>query len=550
MKVSLFLNTTLCLICSAVLFLQPQAIIAQTQETTETTQETTETTETETTETTEETTETTEETTETTEKTEKEDNTKEKETEQDKKKEKEQDKKKQKLVAVDDSVTVTAGKAEVIDVLANDKGNGIKVSNVFPAAQGQALLDKTGEIVYISNSDAGNSDSFLYEIIDINGKTAQANVFITISGETKLDSIFSAVTNNTTLIETNAASLGTLSSSIDSLVNQTNTLSASIAQNSEAVLNASAEILAGLKSVSDTIDTNQNMVAQTLSSIQQNTEQTAGLIEANAGLIASASESAAAQLSSLNAALLNAEQSLTGAIQSLQSELADTTGLVAANAGLIGTASDSLHTELSLLQSQISANTEKLSSRIDTLQETLHLKLEDVLQSVVDSKAELSAKVDGLTGQLDTVHNAVSLIGGTVIDIHLKVQQLAEQQNRLTDPEIEKCLANRDAIALLLLPASLDGQLDDVTRIVEARIIQFTNAGLSTGNAQHFFENGLEALNAGNYGRAYNQFTLAYQQLLKGQNTSGGDDDEEDNEEGEEEDDENEGRGNRGRGRS
>ena len=87
-------------------------------------------------------------------------------------------------VANEDSASVEEDVAQVIDVLANDRGLGdgsINVTIDTQGAKGSASVNADDTVTYTPDSDASGSDSFVYEVCDGDGDCATATVTVTIS---------------------------------------------------------------------------------------------------------------------------------------------------------------------------------------------------------------------------------------------------------------------------------------------------------------------------------------------------------------------------------
>lgn len=85
-------------------------------------------------------------------------------------------------VAVDDKATTSAGVPVVVDVLANDVGNGLIIKSFGAGVGGSVALNSTKtSLLYNPESGfANNTDTFSYSISDSQGNSASATVTVTI----------------------------------------------------------------------------------------------------------------------------------------------------------------------------------------------------------------------------------------------------------------------------------------------------------------------------------------------------------------------------------
>ncbi|MBB2487215.1 Ig-like domain-containing protein [Mitsuaria sp. WAJ17] len=90
------------------------------------------------------------------------------------------------LQARDDSATVDNGGALLIDVLANDQGQGLVLDSVQPPGLGQASIEG-GKIRYTPGTNALGQDRFTYQVHDAQGITQQATVSLTLRRELQLE---------------------------------------------------------------------------------------------------------------------------------------------------------------------------------------------------------------------------------------------------------------------------------------------------------------------------------------------------------------------------
>ena len=120
-------------------------------------------------------------------------------------------------VATVDDAAATAGLPVSLDVLANDTGSELFVSEVFQyTAKGGTTSLSNNKIIYTAKSDFNGEDSFWYTMEDNQGRTNSAKVTITVTGGTTnpIDVYPSAVPDSVT-------SNGGSSITIDPLANDT-----------------------------------------------------------------------------------------------------------------------------------------------------------------------------------------------------------------------------------------------------------------------------------------------------------------------------------------
>ena len=84
------------------------------------------------------------------------------------------------LVAVDDSATTAAGQPVDIDVLANDSGDSLSVTDVTDPANGTAEILSGTAIRYVPALGFIGPDMFDYTVTDVNGLTGTATVNVTV----------------------------------------------------------------------------------------------------------------------------------------------------------------------------------------------------------------------------------------------------------------------------------------------------------------------------------------------------------------------------------
>ena len=82
--------------------------------------------------------------------------------------------------ANDDMNHTTVGTPVSGNALDNDSGNTIHVTSNTPPSHGQVLLDATGVYTYRPTAGYIGPDSFSYTIIDVNGNTTSATVYLTV----------------------------------------------------------------------------------------------------------------------------------------------------------------------------------------------------------------------------------------------------------------------------------------------------------------------------------------------------------------------------------
>ena len=83
-------------------------------------------------------------------------------------------------VAAADSAAVLQGVAVLINVLANDAGSGLVLTNVGAPQHGTASI-QNGQVLYTAPASYAGPDSFTYTETDVNGLTATAAVAITVT---------------------------------------------------------------------------------------------------------------------------------------------------------------------------------------------------------------------------------------------------------------------------------------------------------------------------------------------------------------------------------
>ena len=85
-------------------------------------------------------------------------------------------------IANNDTATTNEERAVTVNVLENDTGKGISISNVSSPSNGTALISGSS-IAYTPNSGFIGTDSFTYTIKDSIGQTSSANVTVTVNKE-------------------------------------------------------------------------------------------------------------------------------------------------------------------------------------------------------------------------------------------------------------------------------------------------------------------------------------------------------------------------------
>ncbi len=90
------------------------------------------------------------------------------------------------LAARDDSANVDNGGTLLLDVLANDQGQGLELVSVQPPGLGLATIE-AGKLRYVPRSGAMGQDRFTYQVRDAQGGTQQAAVTLTLRQGLKLE---------------------------------------------------------------------------------------------------------------------------------------------------------------------------------------------------------------------------------------------------------------------------------------------------------------------------------------------------------------------------
>ncbi|HIP81663.1 MAG TPA: hypothetical protein EYH16_04555 [Leucothrix mucor] len=89
------------------------------------------------------------------------------------------------IKANQDIASTTSGKAVTIDLLANDKGTGLRTGWIDPAIGGTFVDNGDGTITYTPSATFTGEENFWYELIDSSGQTTWGNVVITVTGSSK-----------------------------------------------------------------------------------------------------------------------------------------------------------------------------------------------------------------------------------------------------------------------------------------------------------------------------------------------------------------------------
>ncbi len=81
---------------------------------------------------------------------------------------------------MNDTATTTAGSPVSINVLANDTGTELSITQASPPANGSAVISG-GAITYTPSAGFAGTDSFSYTIRDSFGQSASATVTATVN---------------------------------------------------------------------------------------------------------------------------------------------------------------------------------------------------------------------------------------------------------------------------------------------------------------------------------------------------------------------------------
>ncbi|MGH2558896.1 MAG: Ig-like domain-containing protein, partial [Thermomicrobiales bacterium] len=84
-------------------------------------------------------------------------------------------------IAVDDAATTEESTPVDVDLLANDSGEGIEVSDVSDPTNGSVVDNGDGTVTYTPDDGFTGTDTFPYEITDDDGETDTAMVTITVT---------------------------------------------------------------------------------------------------------------------------------------------------------------------------------------------------------------------------------------------------------------------------------------------------------------------------------------------------------------------------------
>ena len=83
-------------------------------------------------------------------------------------------------IADDDTAILLEDASVVINVLGNDEGEGLSVTELGAPSHGRAALNADGTVTYTANADYNGADSFTYTVTDAQGRTSTATVSLTI----------------------------------------------------------------------------------------------------------------------------------------------------------------------------------------------------------------------------------------------------------------------------------------------------------------------------------------------------------------------------------
>lgn len=83
--------------------------------------------------------------------------------------------------ANDDAIAIAEDTSVRINVLDNDSGNGLSVSNVSYSGSGSVVVNADGTLDYTPGADWYGQDSFTYQIVDESGSTATATVTVDVA---------------------------------------------------------------------------------------------------------------------------------------------------------------------------------------------------------------------------------------------------------------------------------------------------------------------------------------------------------------------------------
>ena len=84
------------------------------------------------------------------------------------------------LVAEDDNFSATSGESAIFDVLVNDIETGSIPSIVVNPTNGSAVVNVDGTISYTSNNTYTGTETFIYEICDVNCTTICDTALVTV----------------------------------------------------------------------------------------------------------------------------------------------------------------------------------------------------------------------------------------------------------------------------------------------------------------------------------------------------------------------------------
>ena len=92
------------------------------------------------------------------------------------------------IILANDTATTLENTPVTINVLANDTGNGLTVTNVTQPANGSVTI-ANNSIVFTPNQGFTGTDSFIYTVTDSNGNSSQATVTITVTPQVTVNNV-------------------------------------------------------------------------------------------------------------------------------------------------------------------------------------------------------------------------------------------------------------------------------------------------------------------------------------------------------------------------
>jgi hypothetical protein len=119
-------------------------------------------------------------------------------------------------VAIDDVVSgpVVAGSSVLLDVLSNDNGQGLTITAVGAPTLGTAAIEPGAQLIrYTAGTAQTGPDSFSYTVTDTFGRTATANVLLTVASPSNAVPV--AVPDSVTTFESVSVSIPVLSNDVD-----------------------------------------------------------------------------------------------------------------------------------------------------------------------------------------------------------------------------------------------------------------------------------------------------------------------------------------------